>query len=152
MIPIFTYSAWRYHSSLALQTMHNDTLSSHALHDDITHYEQCMMVSTISRDAWLNHSSQALYITIPDITNHRIHCLMISDQHIHCLMIPFISSCAWWSLSSQWLHDDTHQRKHRMTETIHHKHCMIIPFHTSLAGWSIHHKPCMVIPIIANLA
>ena len=154
MTPVIPLSGWWNHSSHAVhddtliaslawwypstQASHDDTQSSHALHDDITHHKQCMMIPTISRDAWLNHSSQALYITIPDITYHHIRCLMISDHRIDCLMIPFISSCAWWSLSSQWLHDDTHQHKNRMTET------MVIPIITTLHEPVLSSQPCMI--------
>ena len=130
LYPIITRIAWWYHSP-------------QAVYDDTHYLTRCMTKST-----------QAFYIRIPDVTYHHIRYLTISDHHIHCSMIPFISSCAWWSLSSQWLHDDINQHKHHMIETVHHKHCMMIPFHTCLAWWyhssqalhgdTYHHKPCIM--------
>jgi hypothetical protein len=172
MIPFTTCSAWRYHSSLALQTWYNDTSSSHALHhdtiphmhcimipyvahDDSFHCMQCMMKSSNLCIALRNHTTlHCISIhTVQDDTYQLMHCMMIPHHHMRCMTIPTSTSSVWA------LHDDT----------IHQMHCKVIPFDQTqcirtpvlyfsfIAWWhlssltvdddTIHHTHCMTIPL-----
>ncbi len=107
---IILFIAWRYHSSNAL---YNNTRTLLHIHCMMT--SQWMMIPFITRSAWLNHSSQASYKTIPGITYH----------HIRCLTTSIIKCIAWWFHSSQAVYDDPY----------HHNDCMMIHIITMIAWW-----------------